>query len=126
VSSIAAGVPAETVAPGINERQRETAKLETKLRQPRAVQPKIDELRAALEQRAEEWRETLRAEPKVARVLLRRLIGPLTYADPADTRVCDEWVASLTPALLEGFLNVQVVTSPTGYPTLYLEGPFAA
>ena len=47
MSSIAAGVPAETVAAGINERQRETAKLEMKLRQPRAVQPKIDELRAA-------------------------------------------------------------------------------
>ena len=50
----------------------------------------------------------------MARVLLRRLIGPLTYADPADTRVFDEWVASLTPALLEVFLNVQVVTSPSG------------
>ena len=78
------------------------------------MQPKIDELCAALEQQSQEWRGTLGAEPKVARVLLRRLIGPLTYADPEDTSAFDESVASLTPALLEGFLNVQVLASPTG------------
>lgn len=119
VGSIAAGVPADTVAPAINERQREIAKLETKLRQPRPVQPKIDELRAALEQRATEWRATLRAEPKVARLLLRRLIGPLTLADPADHAAFDEWEASLTPALLEGLAHVQVLASPPGIDVLY-------
>lgn len=112
VGSIAAGVPADTVAPAINERQREIAKLETKLRQPRPVQPKIDELREALEQRAVEWRQTLRAEPKVARLLLRRLIGPLTLTDPSDHAAFDEWAASLTPALLEGLAaNVHVLAS---------------
>jgi hypothetical protein len=37
--------------------------------------PRIDELREALLQRAENWRVTLRAEPQVARTLVRRLIG---------------------------------------------------
>ena len=46
------------------------------LRTPRQARSDIAKLRAALEQRAEEWKATLRAEPKVARLLLRRLIGP--------------------------------------------------
>ena len=123
VNSIAAGVPADTVARAIQERQREIIKLETTLRQPRPVQPKIDELRAALEQRAAEWRETLRAEPKVARLLLRRLIGPMTLTDPSDHAAFDEWAASLTPALLEGLMSpIHHVASPPGHVDTYLRG----
>lgn len=97
--SIALGtITNEEAAASIQPRRAELARIETKLRQPRPVQPKIDELRAALEQRAVAWRETLRAEPKVARLLLRRLIGPLTMVDPSDQTAFDEWAASLTPA----------------------------
>ncbi len=39
----------------------------------------------------------------MARVLLRRLIGPLETSDPADHAAFDELVASLTPALLDGW-----------------------
>ena len=112
VGSIAAGVPADTVAPAIKERQREIATVDTTLRQPRPVPPKIDELRLALEQRAAEWRVTLRAERAVARLLLRRLIGPLTLWDAASA---DAWTTSLTPALLEGLAPVQLLASPPGF-----------
>ncbi|MGB2714164.1 MAG: hypothetical protein WBC51_08305 [Vicinamibacterales bacterium] len=72
------------------------------------MQPKIDELRAALEQRAATWRETLRAEPAVARVLLRRLIGPLTMWDPTDPgEAWTEWEAALTPATEDAEGGVQ-------------------
>jgi hypothetical protein len=39
---------------------------------------------SSLEQRAEEWKADLRSEPKVARLLLRRLLGPLTLWDAAE------------------------------------------
>jgi hypothetical protein len=77
VHSIAAGVPADTVAPGIRQREVEIARLEARLRAPRREAPNLEKLREALTQRAEEWRATLRTEAKVARVLLRRLVGPL-------------------------------------------------
>ena len=80
VGSIAAGVPADTVAPGIRERELDIARLEVRLRTPRE-QPNIEKLRDALTQRAAAWKATLRSEPKVARLLLRRLIGPLALYD---------------------------------------------
>ena len=33
-------------------------------------------------QRSEQWQANLRSEPKVARLLLRRLVGPLTLGEP--------------------------------------------
>ncbi len=116
VGSIAAGVPADAVAPLIRDHHAAIAKLDVRLRAPRPAQPKVKELRAALEHRAATWRETLRAEPRVARMLLRRLIGPLEMWDPAVP--CEEWTeweASLTPALLEGLAPIQGVASPAGF-----------
>jgi len=66
----------------------------------------------SIEQRAAEWRATLRDEPTVARRLLRRLIGPLTLWDAVASEV--EWETLLTPALLEGLSPLQVGTSPSG------------
>jgi len=34
-------------------------------------------------QRSEQWQANLRSEPKVARLLLRRLVGPLTLGEPS-------------------------------------------
>lgn len=51
---------------------------------PRRAAPDIDKLRAALEQRAEQWKADVRSEAKVARLLLRRLVGPLTLWDAAE------------------------------------------
>ena len=51
----------------------------------------------------------------MARLLLRRLVGPLTLwnaTEPSAELV--EWEASLTPALLEGLAPIQVMASPTG------------
>jgi hypothetical protein len=68
--------------------------------------PNIDKLREALTLRAAEWRKTLREEPKVARVLLRRLVVPLTLVDPEDFKAFIEWETSLTPAILEGLAPI--------------------
>jgi hypothetical protein len=45
---------------------------------PRPAPINKERLRAALEQRAKDWRAILRGEPDVARVLLRRLFGRIT------------------------------------------------
>ncbi len=119
VASIAIGVPADTVAPKIRERETEIAKLEARLRMPRQAPPNIERLRDALNQRTAQWRADLRAEPKVARMLLRRLVGPLTLWDAAATS--PEWVkweASITPErLLEGLAECPsyLVASPPGF-----------
>ena len=100
----------------IREREVQIAKLDVQLRAPRQAPPNIEKLREALHQRAEEWKADLRAEPKVARLLLRRLVGSLTLWDAAEPAAeWDEWVASLTPALLEGLAHpVHHGSSPTG------------
>jgi len=57
----------------------------------------------------------------VARLLLRRLIGPLEMWDPAvPSAEWTDWDTSLTPALLEGLAPIQVVASPTGVALLGL------
>jgi hypothetical protein len=78
VETVAAVGVSETAVQGIKTREAEIAKLEVALRRPQAIPVNKAKLRAALEQRTKEWREALRAEPKVARLLLRRLIGPIT------------------------------------------------
>jgi hypothetical protein len=111
VGSIAAAVPADTIAPAIRQREAEIARLDVALRAPRSAPPNIDKLRAVLTQRAEQWKADLRAEPKVARLILRRLVGPITLWDalePGSAWV--QWEASVTADLLEGL--VQLVTSP--------------
>src|SRR5262249_40657270 len=70
--------------------------------------PRIDDLRAALEQRAADWRDTLRKEPAVARMLVRRLISPLELYDAS----APEWQmpdfiradTEIKPGLLEGLV----------------------
>jgi site-specific DNA recombinase len=115
IRSIAAGVPADSIAPAIRERELEITRLEVRLRTPRRVAPKIEELREALTQRAAEWKATLRAEPKVARLLLRRLVEPLRLYDES-TR--PEWVkadAEVKTGLLDGFAEIHHVASPAGF-----------
>ncbi len=110
VGSIASGVPADTVAPAIKEREAEIARIDAQLRTPREVRPNIEKLREALEQRAAQWKTDLRAEPQVARLLLRRLVGPLTLWDDADGL---RWDAPVTTGLLDGLVHVG--TSPAGF-----------
>ena len=111
VRSVAAGVPGEAVAPEIRKLKGQLAKVEVKLRVPRREPPDLEKLRAALEQRSEQWKRDLRAEPQVARMLLRRLIGPveLWEGDPPDYV---RWEAKTdATALLDG--QYHDVASPT-------------
>jgi hypothetical protein len=113
VESVAKGMPAESIAPVVKQYQAEVAKLDVLLRTPKPAPPNIEKLREALEQRATEWRATLRDEPTLARRLLRRLVGPLTLWDASEPEAAwVEWEAVLTPALLEGLAPIQVVASP--------------
>lgn len=98
---VAAGTPASTVAPKIHEREKELARVEAQLGSPKRPRPNVERLREALTLRAEQWRATLRAEPKVARLLLWRLVEPLTLHDESER---PEWLKAETevkPALLE-------------------------
>jgi site-specific DNA recombinase len=78
VRAVAKGMPAETIAPVVREYEAAIAKIDVALARPRPAAIDRAKLRAALEQRTKEWRAALRAEPEVARVMLRRLIGPIT------------------------------------------------
>ncbi len=114
VRSIAAGVPPETVASGIRERELEISRLESRIRTPRQ-QPQIEKLRDALTQRAAEWRATLRSEPKVARLLLRRLIGPLVLYDESTRPDFIKADCMVKTGLIDGLAEIQDVASPRGF-----------
>ena len=103
------------------EREAEIARLEARLRAPRRAPPKVEELREALLQRAAEWKATLRAEPKVARLLVRRLVEPLRLHDESER---PEWIrgdVEVKDGLLDGL--VQLGTSPTGDVATYFDRP---
>ncbi|MFA5907305.1 MAG: recombinase family protein [Vicinamibacterales bacterium] len=130
------------LVPKIKERQAELAKVEAALRRPRPERPNADKVRAALLQRAGEWRETLRAEPKVARLVLRRMLGPLTLSGaerppfekwdadvkPGTTGVSIDittsgwfvkWDADVKPGILAGILPTDLLASPTGFEPVF-------
>jgi site-specific DNA recombinase len=120
VESVAKGMPADSIAPVVKQYQAVVAKLDVLLRTPKPAPPNLEQLRAALEQRAAEWRATLRDEPIVARRLLRRLVGPLTLWDASEPEAAwVDWETSLTPALLEGLAPIHVVASPTGFEPVF-------
>jgi hypothetical protein len=75
------------VTPAIKERETEIARLYVQLRRPRREQPDMERLRKALQQRAKQWKKDLRAEPKVARTVLRRLVGSLMQWDESERRI---------------------------------------
>lgn len=111
VESIALlGINAATVGPTIKKREEELARVEAALRRPRPERPDADKLRAALLQRAGEWREVLRTtvdektgEPKLARLLLRRMLGSLTLSG-AERPSFVKWDADVKPGILAGIL----------------------
>jgi site-specific DNA recombinase len=116
VESVAAGVPAGAVAPKIREREQKIANIDAQLRAPRPEPVDVERLRAALEQRTAEWKAILRTEPKVARVLLRRVLGPIEM--PAETaedlqRIVDWEVKTKPEGLLDGIYNR--MASPAGF-----------
>ena len=119
VESIAMlGISATTVGPKIKEREAELAKVEAALRRPRPQRPDAEKVRAALLQRAGEWRETLRAEPKVARLVLRRMLGSLTLSG-AERPAFVKWDAPVKPGILEGIVPTDFLASPTGFEPVF-------
>lgn len=92
VRSLARGVSPEDVAPLLRELSAKIAKIEAALNRPRPVNVNKAQLRAALEQRIAEWREVLRGEPRVARLLIRRLIGPITLWTDEPQPAVPEWL----------------------------------
>lgn len=107
-----AGAP-DAIAQAIRDRELEVARLEMRLRSPRQA-PNIERLREALTLRAAEWRVTLRSEPKVARLLLRRLIGPLELHDESKRPDFVRADTMLKTGLIDGLAEIQVVASPSG------------
>jgi len=95
-------MPADAIATVVKEHQSEIARLEVKLRAPRPMQPNIDRLREALTQHAEQWKADLRAEPKIARLLLRRLVEPLVLHDASTRPKSIPFEIAAKPALLDG------------------------
>ncbi len=129
VASIAAGVPPESVAPLIRTNKGEIRKLDARLRIPRVPALGYERLKAALQQRAEQWKSDLRAAPKIARMVLRRLVGPLTLWDEATVGTRPDfirWEAAPTVELLDGLAPTaglvhqggREVTSPTGFDSI--------
>ena len=123
---VAAGVPASTVAPKIRERERELGAINLQRQTPRRVPTDLDALRTALTLRATEWRDTPRSEPQIARLLLGRLIGPLTLwnsVEPSDEWV--QWEANTMTELLAGLVppsSIHLVASPTGLDPFRVNG----
>ena len=67
-------------SPVVQQHQQEIAQIEAQLRTRCPERVNLD----ALEQWAAQWKTALRAEPKVARLLLRRLVGPLTLWEESE------------------------------------------
>jgi hypothetical protein len=74
--------------------------------------PNVEHLRAALEERSQQWKADLRAPKEVARLVLRRLIGPILLWDDTGTAELCRWDAETKTDLLDGV--VRLMASPTG------------
>jgi hypothetical protein len=67
-----------------------------------------------VEQRAAQWKADLRAEPKVARLLLRRLVGPLTLWEESEGGV--RWDAPIqASSLLDGLVQLGTSLMPASW-----------
>jgi len=73
-------------------------------------------LRKALEQKTKDWRKVLRSEPRLARMLLRRLVGPITLwkDEPLPRWLKRDAVRWRAENRVAGELNVQPDQSPRG------------
>jgi len=91
-------------------------RLEARLRAPRPSTPDAKALRQALEQKTKEWKKVLRSEPRLARMLLRRLVGPITLwkDEPLPEWLKKKAVRWRAENMVAGELPVQVDRSPRG------------
>jgi hypothetical protein len=96
--SIALDTPTnDEAAASVRPRRDALRRIEKERRRPRVVPPDIAKLRAALQQRPEQWKADLRAESRIARmVVLRRLVGPPTLWDESERPDFVKWQATPT------------------------------
>jgi site-specific DNA recombinase len=119
-TAIAAGGDIPALAEALKDRDARLRRIDAQL-VPREAPDRVA-LRAALEQRAAEWRETLRANPVQGRMVLETLMGPLEVSRPMPAQAAEwiyrndpEWCAEVKPeALLAGTDAVRLVASPAG------------
>jgi len=76
--------------------------LRPKLRSIRSGLKPNRPVRAALEQRAAEWKADLRSEPHLARLVLRKFVGPIVLFDDSKRPAFVKWEAQPTAELLAG------------------------
>lgn len=122
LGSIADGVPAASVAPMVREKEAEAARIEARLRVPRAPVADRTHLRAALTGKAEAWSVILRRDPAAARMVIRKLMGPITLwkKEKAPAWL---WKASQKYGLAEDVIPAG--GSRSGFAARYLTGRFA-
>ena len=90
------------------------------------VPPDIAKLRAALQQRAAEWTADLRADPRIARMVLSQLVGSLTLWDDSERLDFVKWEAHPTTGLLAGLAPTLEGSSPAGPSPFSVVGRVAA
>ncbi len=102
--------------------------IDVRLHTPKCVPPKVKALRAGLEHRTVEWRARVRAEPQVARLMIRRLIQPLELCHPdAPGLQMPDFIKADThakPPLRDGIaewgeMYLQELASPTGFEPVF-------
>ena len=112
--AIALGGNIPAVVQLLKERDKRLKALDAILAKPPAL-PAREKLRAALEQRVEDWREVLRSNTPQARMVLQQLVGPITMPETTER---PRWLAQPQPAgLLVGM--VHGVASPTGFEPVF-------
>jgi hypothetical protein len=80
----ASGVSAKTTGPDIRKRELEIERIEAQLRAPKPPKPDLRKVREALTQKAVQWKKALREEPKVGRLVLRKLVEPIMLHDESE------------------------------------------
>lgn len=108
-----------TLVPRLRQYEREIATLEADLRRPRPERLDVERLREALTLRAANWKRDLRAEPQVARLVIRRLIDPIVLIEPGVVPRTQSregldgddvtWEAPTKPRLLGGLVPIHDV-----------------
>lgn len=100
----------------IRNNQSEIRQLESRLRLPRIPRLDTERLRAALEQRAEQWKADLQAVPQIARLVLRRIVGPISLWDESKVPQWVRWKATPSTELLDGLVTYHVASPKADNP----------
>jgi hypothetical protein len=88
------------------------------------IRPRLDALGADVARihhlaRAKQWKKELRAEPEFARLVLRRLVGPLTLWDESERPDWIRFETTPTTELLSGLAPTRLSASPTGFEPVF-------